>query len=283
MLYAGSAALLLLLLFHMRRAVARWLFLKWGTLTAAITRAKLAKKKREQAAASLAKRRTENEAKRARANLEREKKAAKKEKRKMEKRAKRLLEQERRKTPQAAEENQLASEEEHEIKEEVEEEALQMEDMQLQHEEEQKEAIQVPEEELESKAREEIPWEQEPDAEAVQAAAEEDEEEGDEKKQEDEGDSGMLPPPPAYCEALLDKSIAASSPASPSDVANAAEEWEERKRQWAELSEPYQGLLDGMSLVEFQALVEEDVSELFKEIGLPASKRGKYRLLHSQR
>jgi hypothetical protein len=168
----------------------------------------------------------------------------------------------------------------------VEEEALQMEmeDMQLQQEEEQKEAIQVPEEEVESKAREEMPWEQEPDAEAVQAAEEDEEEEGDEKKQEaGGGDRGMLPPPPAYCEAVFDTSPAASAPASPSDAANAAEEWEERKRQWAELSEPYQGLLDGMSLVEFQALVEEDVSELFKEIGLPASKRGKYRLLHSQR
>ena len=74
----------------------------------------------------------------------------------------------------------------------------------------------------------------------------------------------LPPPPPSYSEAMLDNSPAASSSASASDVASAAEEREEREQQWAELSEPYQGLLEGMSLVEFQALVEEDVSELLK-------------------
>ena len=82
-----------------------------------------------------------------------------------------------------------------------------------------------------------------------------------------EVDSNGSQPPPSYLDVVRDESLAVA-------------EQEKRERQWAELSGPYQGVLDGMTLREFQAVSESDVNDFIKEASVPFNRRGKFKLLH---
>ena len=53
-----------------------------------------------------------------------------------------------------------------------------------------------------------------------------------------------------------------------------------RERLWLELGAPYQSVLDGMTLMEFQNLSERDVDDFISEANVPVSRRGKFRMLH---
>ena len=74
-------------------------------------------------------------------------------------------------------------------------------------------------------------------------------------------------PPPSYLDVVRDESLAVA-------------EQEKRERQWAELSGPYQGVLDGMTLAEFQAVEKHELDVFFKEANVPFRTMGKFRLLH---
>ena len=43
---------------------------------------------------------------------------------------------------------------------------------------------------------------------------------------------------------------------------------------------PFQGVLDGMTLMEFRSAEKEDVDAFFAEASVPFSKRTKFRMLH---
>ena len=53
-----------------------------------------------------------------------------------------------------------------------------------------------------------------------------------------------------------------------------------RERLWLELRAPYQSILGGVSLMEFQNLSEMALDSFISTAGVPLSKRGKFRMLH---
>ena len=82
-----------------------------------------------------------------------------------------------------------------------------------------------------------------------------------------EVDSNASQPPPSYLDVVRDESLAVA-------------EQENQERQWAELSGPYQGVLDGMTLAEFQAVEKHELDVFFKEANVLFRTMGKFRLLH---